>query len=122
MIQHWQRFRQSQLWLRLRRWWREPRIRLPDPGLRSEDLQTGDRLQIGSELWRVESRSNASPAATSPCVIFLRTCEATGGAQAQAELRVGSEGWRLALEHGAPPIEVDPAALIRYPVSETRVA
>ena len=34
------------LWQRLRRLWREPRIRLPGPGLRPQDLRPGDRLTL----------------------------------------------------------------------------
>ncbi len=124
MIQRWQHSRRSRFWLRLRRWWSESRIRLPDPGLRPEDLQTGDRLQIGSELWRVESKPAAAPDAASEIVFCLRACEAAGRFPDRARLAIASGHWTLTSGDGSEKVEVelDPDAVIRYPVAEARFA
>ena len=39
---------------RLRSWWGESRIRLSPADLRLPQLAAGDRLELGSRLWRVE--------------------------------------------------------------------
>ena len=103
--------RRADLWQRFLRLWHEPRIRLPAPGLRAEDLSPGDRLQIGPRLWRVETLSDVGSAAT-----FELT--AAEGPPDGARLRVTAGRWTLA---SAPAdtraIELDTAGLIHYPVS-----
>ncbi len=106
----------STLWQRFRRLWREPRIRLPVPGLRPEALHPGDRLQIGSRLWRVESRRAAPPAA----VFELATAEGPPG---RADLRCREGRWSLTSGAGvpSPAIELDPAGVIHFPVAAPTV-
>ncbi len=104
------------LWQRFLRLWREPRIRLSAPGLRAEDLRPGDRLQIGSRLWQVETRSDAArPDVDSDAAFELTAAE---GPTDQIWLRVAAGRWTLASESGDPrAIELDPAGMIHYPVS-----
>jgi hypothetical protein len=104
----------SPLWQRLLRWMREPGIRLPAPGLAPEALHPGDRLQIGSRLWRVETR-RAAPAAT----FELTTAE---GPPDRARLRGHQGRWTLTSGAGArsPATELEPAAVIHFPVGLTR--
>ncbi len=107
----WQRLRRSRLWNRLRRLVHEPRIRLPAPGLRPEALLPGDRLQVGSRLWRVEARRPADPAAA-----FELT--AADGPPDRAALRCSTGHWTFAAESGGRrAIDLDPAAVIHFPVA-----
>ncbi len=99
----------TMLWQRLRRWWHEPRIRLPAPGLCAGDLRPGDRLQIGCRLWRVAAWRGADPA-----MIFELT--AAEGPADRARLRAGAGRWSLAVEGGdsSRAIELDPAWVIHF--------
>ncbi len=114
MRRSWLRLRRSSLWQRFLRLWREPRIRLPAPGLRPEALRPGDRLQIDSRLWRVESRlDTARPA--DPAAIFELT--AAEGPPSRARLRVAAGRWSFATEDdGSRVIQLDPAGVIHFPV------
>lgn len=102
----------TDLWSRLFRWWREPRIRLPQVGLRPESVRSGDRLQVGARLWRVSAGSGA------PAWTFELT--AVEGWSGQARLRF--HGGRWAFIHLAAGyksvIEIDPLTMIHYPVAE----
>ncbi len=91
----------ASFWQRLRRLWHEPRIRLPGPGLRARDLHLGDRLEIGSRLWRITARPDAS---------FELTAE--DGPPDRSRLRITAGRWTLDDRPGA----LDPAAVIHYPV------
>ncbi len=100
------------LWQRFLRLWHEPRIRLSAPGLRARDLRSGDRLQIGSRLWRVEALSDADPATT-----FELT--AVDGPPDRAWLRAAAGCWTLAAGPAGPrAIDLDPADVVHFPVSQ----
>jgi hypothetical protein len=98
------------LWQRLLRLLREPRIRLSGPGLSAVSLSSGDRLQIGSRLWRVEARG-----ASSAGVFELAAAD---GPPDRARLVIAGERWRL--DSDGRTIELDPAAMIHYPMSSSR--
>ncbi len=95
----------STVWQRLRRWLREPLIRLPAPGLTAAALRPGDRLQVGSRLWRVGSKATAS-------AFELAAVE---GPPDRARLD-GAEG-RWTFDTGGGAIELDSAAIVHFPVS-----
>lgn len=98
------------LWQRCLRLWHEPRIRLSGPGLRAQDLRPGDRLQIGSRLWRIEVRPDATAA-------FELT--AADGPPDRAWLRATAGCWTLAAEPAGPrAIDLDPADVVHFPVSQ----
>lgn len=101
----------TRLWWRLRRLWFEPRIRLPAPRLKPDELAPGDRLQIGSQLWRIEA-----PSAEDPATLELTRAD---GPDARARLRLVTGRWTLATESGvgSAAVEVNPAAMIHFPVS-----
>ncbi len=117
MSRLWQRLWRRLFWNRLRRLWHEPRIRLPASGLRPGALHPGDRLQIGSRLWRVESRGEAG-------IGVAFELAATEGLEGRARLRCSSGRWLLAPEDrdAVPEIDLDPAAVIHFPVVGTKVA
>ncbi len=99
----------SPFWKRLQRLLHEPRIRLPAPGLSPGALHPGDRLQIGSRLWRVETRQDAELA-----VAFELT--AAEGSPCGARLRVSPGRWSLSSGAGgrSPELALDPASMILF--------
>ncbi len=103
----------SPLWNRLRRLWHEPRIRLPALGLRPAALRPGDRLQIGSRLWRIASRRGAAPAAA-----FELT--AAEGPPIRARLRCNAGRWSLADgSEGSPGIVIDAETVIHFSLARS---
>ncbi len=97
----------------LQRLWRllgESRIRLP--AMRPPRPCAGDRLGIGSRLWRVEGRSSPSGAAA---VLELRTLEEPSQRARLHLPPVASPGrWRL--QEGVDVHEVDWRDVVCFPV------
>ncbi len=98
---------------RLLRWWHEPRIRLPAPGLSAGALRPGDRLQVGSRLWRIAACRHRAAAASFDLI-------AADGPADRARLLATTDRWSLQGIAGADSvlgaIELDPAAVIHFSV------
>lgn len=93
----------------------QDRIRLPRRGLEPRDIRPGDRLQIGSELWRV---SQAWPAAGSRGGSFTLAAEKAATPIALLIAPDVSLGARFAswiLVRDGQPLEVPGGMIVAYP-------
>lgn len=85
----------SPLLRRLIRLWGQSRIRLPRPSLRPEKIEAGDRLQIGSVLWRVGGRL---PLPSGGWMFRLEGLGEVPAERRAARLVVGGGSWLLVLD------------------------
>lgn len=97
------------LWLRLQRVRAQSRIRLPAAPPRGNDVQVGDRLQIGSRLWRVAEHERHSTA------VRLQLCAEDGSGSA-ATLTIDRGAWRL--EGGQGAVNIDSTAVLHFALPE----
>jgi len=99
----------SALLRRLIRLWGQSRIRLPRRPPGPEDIGPGDRLQIGSAVWRVQGRLRLETGG------WMFRLEAMGEVPGEREARLvrGREGWILA--HGGSQQSFPPDCLILFP-------
>lgn len=100
----------SALLRRLVRLWGQSRIRLPRRPLAPEDIGPGDRLQIGSAVWRVRGSLVLESGE------WLFRLEAVGEVPGEREARLVREGESWVLVHGGTRRLLPPACLVLFPV------
>lgn len=104
----------SRIWKRLRRLWRQSRIRLPRRPLGPGDLRRGDRLEIGAGVFRVRG----CVLLASGTLVFALDDLHGGGDRGPARLLVplgGSGAWTLV--RGGSRVAVPVEGITRYPLS-----
>ena len=99
----------SALLRRLVRLWGQSRIRLPRRPLVPEDIGPGDRLQIGSVVWRVEGRLRLETGG------WMFRLEAAGEVPGEREARLVREGGMWVLVHGGARQPFPADCLVRFP-------
>ena len=99
----------SGLLRRLVRLWGQSRIRLPrrPPGL--EDLLPGDRLQVGSRLWRVQGRLLLESGG------WMVRLEAEGDVPGEREARLVQDAGSWILLEGGLRHPLPPDGLLLFP-------
>ena len=102
----------SALLRRLVRLWGQSRIRLPKPPPGPGEIGPGDRLQIGSAVWRVRGRLRL---AGGGWMFRLEAVSEVPG-EREARLVAGKEGaWRLVVDGAERPLPAGSVAV--FPAS-----
>lgn len=104
----------KRIWKRLRRLWRQSRIRLPRRPLDPRDLRRGDRLEIGAGVFRVRG----CVLLASGALVFSLEDLAGGTERRPVRLLVslgGSGTWTLARGEGRVAVPVE--GIGWYPLS-----
>ncbi len=101
----------SVLLRRLARLWGQSRIRLPRRPPGPEEIGPGDRLQIGSALWRVQGRLHLESGG------WMFRLEAVGEVPGEREARlVAGDRWRLVqFVHNGAERPLPPGCVILFP-------
>ena len=99
---------------RLVRLWGQSRIRLPRRATRPEEIGPGDRLQIGSAVWRVRGRLRLASGG------WMFRLEAVGEVPGELDARLviprpGSEGSWLLVQEGREQ-RLPPDCVVLFPV------